>query len=300
MELSKDVIRFQIITLFPEMIHQACPFGVVGQALKNQKICVETINPRDFVQDVHQTVDDRPFGGGDGMVMLGEPLLSAVRTAEAKALAPGTKRIRKIYLSARGRQLTDVIIRDFATYDELILLCGRYGGVDQRLIESAVDDEICIGDFVLSGGEIGALVIIDAVGRLVPGVLGNSASINAESFANGWLEAPQFTRPRVWQGLETPEALLSGNHAKIERWRRIQSLLITAQTRPDLLLKTTPTEPEIREAISALNAMTAAERFVCGLDALDTIRAVLSSHLTRARELREKGVPRQLSNEANQ
>ncbi|MCM2282033.1 MAG: tRNA (guanosine(37)-N1)-methyltransferase TrmD [Bdellovibrionaceae bacterium] len=269
-------MRFTVLTLFPEMVLQGCSHGVVGQAVHDGKIRVETLNPRDWTTDVHHTVDDRPFGGGDGMVMLPGPLESAV----AKAVSGCSVPPRKIYLSARGRPFTDQLARELVASPEVILLCGRYGGVDQRLLEAEEFEEVSIGDYVLSGGELAALVLIDAVGRHVPGVLGNALSAENESFAVGLLEHPQFTRPRQWRDLEVPEILLGGNHAKIRQWRHHLAILITAQTRPELLANLSVRE--VREALARLDQLAESVRRATGLKDVEGIRLRLERRLEMA------------------
>lgn len=221
--------KFHFITAFPDMIDQALSWGVVGQARKKGLIDLHCENPRVFTEDVHQTIDDRPFGGGDGMIYLAEPLSQAIQ--KSKVALP---KASVIYLSPQGEPLTDRLVQDLAQDKEFILLCGRYGGIDQRVIEHSVDREISIGDYVLSGGELAACVLVDAVARQWPGVLGHQESANRESFRNGLLEAPLFTRPREMWGMSVPEILFSGHHAKIEEWKRCASWLVTEQKRPDL------------------------------------------------------------------
>lgn len=225
-------MKFSVITLFPQMIEEALQHGVVGQALKKNLFSLEAINPRQFTSDVHRTVDDRPFGGGDGMVMLYEPL--------KKSLESINERGTVIYLSPQGPRLTDAKVREISKLPAVTLLCGRYGGVDQRFLNEFVDEEISIGDYVLSGGEIGALALIDSVARFIPGVLGDESSALKDSVSCGYLEAPLFTRPREFvdekQVLQkVPDVLLSGNHALIEEWRGLVGLLLTLKKRPDLL-----------------------------------------------------------------
>lgn len=259
-------MRFQVITLFPEMIELGTRFGVVGQAVKDGRLAITALSPRVFTSNVHQTVDDRPFGGGDGMVMIPEPLKSAIEKSREQA-APGAK-LKVIHLSPRGRPFTDQVARELSEFDELILVASRYGGVDQRLLNDCVDDEISIGDYVLSGGELPALTVIDAVARLLPGVLGNESSPEEESFARGLLEHPQYTRPREWQGAEVPSDLLSGDHARIAAWRRKVSLLATAARRPELL-DSVATEAlqakDVEAALRFLREVKGAELEVLGL-----------------------------------
>lgn len=276
----KRTMQFSVLTLFPELIHQGCSHGVIGQAVRDAKIRVDTINPRQFTTDVHHSVDDRPFGGGDGMVMLPEPLEAAVHAAQA-ITGP---QARKIYLSARGHRFTDRLARELASGRNIILLCGRYGGVDQRLIEAERFEEVSLGDYVLSGGELGALVLIDAVGRHIPGVLGNAASSEDESFANGLLEYPQFTRPRSWRGLEVPGILLGGNHAKIRQWREHIALLATAQNRPDLLIEVTTAEA--KSALRLLGELSEEECAACGLHDREAIRVHLLACVRESEAMR--------------
>lgn len=263
-------MRFQVITIFPEMIEQAVSFGVVAQAHKEQRLSIEALSPREFTANFHKTVDDRPFGGGDGMVMLAEPLLLAVQALKTE------KNAKVIFLSAHGTPWTDQKARALAQEEHLILVCGRYGGVDQRFINAAVDEEISLGDFVLTGGELAALAVIDSVSRFLPGVLGNALSNQDESFAReGLLEAPQFTRPREWQGLETPAVLMSGNHAEIARWRFLLSIIKTAQLRQDLLRGANLDRKDLLSAAKLLRQMPEAEKNVCGITEAETVLRTL-------------------------
>lgn len=233
---------FHVITVFPEMINGALAYGVVSQAMKTGKITLTATTPRTFTSNVHQTVDDRPFGGGDGMIMMAEPMSQALEHVKAKIA--DSRRSQVIHLSPRGRPLTDELARSLAhDFDDLILIASRYGGLDQRFLNTCVDEEISVGDYVLSGGELPALVLIDAVARLLPGVLGNAESGASESFAHashGGLEFPQFTRPAEWSGQGIPEVLMSGNHARIVAWKQAMTVIVTAQNRPELLLGFTP------------------------------------------------------------
>lgn len=224
--------RFQVITVFPEMIQAAMAAGVFSQAQKNSLLELSCLNPRDFTTDVHRTVDDRPFGGGDGMIMLPEPLEKAI--THAKSLTP---RARVIYLSPQGKPLTHNRAQQLSREDALVLLCGRYGGVDQRLVNGFVDEEISTGDYVISGGELAACILMDAVSRFIPGVLGHKDSAEKDSFAEGLLEHPNYTRPREYRGDAVPEILLSGHHKKINEWKHLVSYLVTLQKRPDLINK---------------------------------------------------------------
>jgi tRNA (guanine37-N1)-methyltransferase len=248
-------MRFTVVTILPELIEPALTAGVVGRAREAGVITVDTINPRDFTRDKHRTVDDTPYGGGPGMVMKAEPLLAAIAkasepttsSADSQPESATTSRVppRRILLSPSGTPLTQARVRELAAHDHLVLVCGRYEGVDQRVIDLAIDEELSIGDYVLSGGELGALVIIDAVARLVPGVLGEPTSADDESFSAGLLEYPQYTKPQQLPEAVIPEAtrdraspvpavLQSGNHAAIAAWRRQQSMQRTAARRPDL------------------------------------------------------------------
>lgn len=220
-----------IISLFPEMFRAVTEFGVTGQAVKKGLLEVETWNPRDFTHDKHRTVDDRPYGGGPGMLMMVQPLRDAIHAA--KNAADGKAKV--IYLSPQGRKLDQAGVEELAQNENLILICGRYEGVDERIIQTEVDEEWSIGDFVLSGGELPAMSLVDAVARFVPGVLGDFASAEEDSFANGLLDCPHYTRPEVLDGLEVPAVLKSGNHKDIRRWRLQQSLGRTWLRRPELL-----------------------------------------------------------------
>lgn len=220
-----------VVTLFPEMFTALTEHGVTGRAVKRGQLTVEFSNPREHAHDRHRTVDDRPFGGGPGMLMKVEPLLEAIEAIRQKA----PSRPRVIYLSPQGKPLTQRRAEELAQLDSLVLLCGRYEGIDERIVETCVDEEISIGDYVLSGGELGAMVLLDAVSRLIPGVLGHADSAAEDSFSEGWLDCPHYTRPEEFAGQRVPEVLLSGNHALIRRWRLKQSLGRTWQRRPELL-----------------------------------------------------------------
>lgn len=208
--------------------------GVVGQAFQNKLISLETWNPRDFTHDRHRTVDDRPYGGGPGMVMKVQPLLDAILAAKGKGAKVG-ENIKVVYTSPQGKPLTHDLVQELASCDGLICVAGRYEGIDERLIESVVDEEISLGDFVLSGGEIASMAIIDSVARFVPGVLGSAESAEQDSFVNGLLDCPHYTRPEQVNELSVPAVLLSGDHQKIRRWRLKQSLGRTWSRRPELL-----------------------------------------------------------------
>jgi tRNA (guanine37-N1)-methyltransferase len=224
-------VRFDIVTLFPEMVRDAARYGVTGRALAAGKVSLEVWNPRDFTRDRHRTVDDRPYGGGPGMVMKVEPLRDAIRAAKGQA-TPGA---RVVLMSPQGTRLDQAAVRRFAAAPGLILVAGRYEGVDERLIETEIDEEWSIGDYVLSGGELPALVVFDAVVRLLPGVLGDAESAEQDSHAEGLLDHPHYTRPERVAGRDVPAVLQSGNHAAIGRWRLKQALGKTWLKRPDLL-----------------------------------------------------------------
>jgi len=225
------VIRLDCVTLFPEMFAAVTDWGITRRALEQGLWSLALWNPRDFTTDHYRTVDDRPYGGGPGMVMLAEPLEKAI--AAAKAAAKGEARV--IHLSPQGPVLDHGKVMELAGAPRLVLLAGRYEGVDERLVRRSVDEELSIGDYVLSGGELAAMVLIDAMVRQLPGALGDDASAGQDSFANGLLEAPQYTRPEVYAGKAVPPVLLSGHHAQIERWRLKQSLGRTWLRRPELL-----------------------------------------------------------------
>jgi len=220
-----------VITLFPDMFKAITEQGVSGRAVKNGLIQVQCWNPRDFTHDKHRTVDDRPYGGGPGMLMMVQPLRDAI--IAAKAAAGGDAKV--IYLSPQGRRLDQPGVEELSTNEKLILICGRYEGIDERIITSLVDEEWSIGDYVLSGGELPAMTLIDAVSRLVPGVLGKMASAEQDSFSEGLLDCPHYTRPECLDGESVPSVLLSGNHENIKRWRAEQSLIRTFIRRPDLI-----------------------------------------------------------------
>lgn len=222
--------QLDVITLFPAMFSPIFEQGVIGRALENKLLQFRAWNPRDFTQDKHKTVDDRSYGGGPGMVMMYQPLSSAI--AEARKLQPGVK---VIHLSPQGRPLTHDGVKELASRGGMILVSGRYEGIDERLNEHEIDEEWSIGDYVLSGGELAAMVLIDSVCRTLPGVLGHDESANQDSFVDGLLDYPHYTRPEKVNGYDVPEVLLSGNHEEIRRWRLKQSLGKTWRMRPDLI-----------------------------------------------------------------
>ena len=223
-------MRIVVVTLFPELVTQALAFGVLGRAVARDVLTVESIDPRQFATDLHRTVDDRPYGGGPGMVMKAEPLRQAVELAVLRV--PDA---RRVYLAADGRPVDQARVAALARLPGLVLVAGRYEGVDERFVECCIDETVSVGDLVLSGGELPALMLIDAMARLLPGTLGCAESAEHESFTTGLLDWPHYTRPEVWEGRPVPPVLLGGNHAEIERWRRRQALGRTRARRPDLL-----------------------------------------------------------------
>jgi tRNA (guanine37-N1)-methyltransferase len=227
-----NVIQFTVITIFPEMVENVLKFGVIGKAFDKGLIKLNLINPRDFSTDKHQRVDDRPFGGGAGMVMMYDPLAATV-----EHLRQQDKDLRLSFLSPQGKTLNQNTVNKLATQSHIVLLCGRYEGIDQRFIDKYVDDEISLGDFVISGGELAAATIIDAVARQIPQVLGDEDSAKTDSFMTNTLGAPQYTRSETLKTNGVPEILTSGNHAKIAKWREQQALKLTQLKRPDLLKK---------------------------------------------------------------
>jgi len=224
-------MKIALITLFPEMFKALTDYGVSGRALDNELLEISSFNPRNYTEDRQSTVDDRPYGGGPGMVLMIEPLRRAIQDAKNWAGVEA----KAVYLSPQGKVLNQAAINDFATRQSLILIAGRYEGIDERLIQLEVDEEWSIGDYVLSGGEIPAMVLMDAVIRQIPSALGHCESAIQDSFVDGLLDCPHYTRPDNYQGLAVPDVLLSGNHKEIKRWRLKQSLLRTQQRRPDLL-----------------------------------------------------------------
>ena len=245
-------MRFDVISLLPEMFDAISKYGITSRALERKIYSLNVINPREFTTDNHKTVDDRPYGGGPGMVMLAEPLSQAIKAAKALNAKAGIVGAKVIHLSPRGVKLTHEKVMEFSQANGLILLASRYEGVDERLLDALVDEEISIGDYVLSGGELPAMALIDAVVRQLPGAIGDADSAIEDSFVNGLLDCPHYTRPEVLTGLEfddnkcVPDVLLSGNHAKIREWRLKQSLLLTRAKRPDLLAARPLTKEEAR------------------------------------------------------
>jgi tRNA (guanine37-N1)-methyltransferase len=227
--------QFDVVTLFPPMFDAVTECGVTGRAREKGLYQLVLWNPRDFAANTYRTVDDRPYGGGPGMVMMAEPLEKAIAAARQRQKSSGVNAPRVIHLSPQGRLLHHLLVMELAQEQGLVLLAGRYEGVDERLIRRSVDDEISVGDYVLSGGELAAMVVMDCVVRQLPGALGDAESAHQDSFVNGLLDCPHYTRPEVYQGDAVPPVLLSGNHAEIGRWRFKQALGRTWQRRPDLL-----------------------------------------------------------------
>ena len=240
-------MRFDVVTLFPEMFDALTQYGVTRRAVEQGRFELQTWNPREFTTDNHRTVDDRPYVGGPGMVMLAEPLEKAIQAAKVAQAASGLARSRVIHLSPQGRPLTHQVVMELlASEDGIVLLASRYEGVDERLLQQQVDEELSIGDYVLSGGELAAMVVMDSVVRQIPGVLGDDASAQQDSFVQGLLDCPHYTRPEIYNGVAVPEVLMSGHHAEIEKWRLKQALGRTAKRRPDLLANRQLTKQETR------------------------------------------------------
>ncbi len=230
-------MRFHVLTLFPEMVLDGLNTSIIGRAIQNGKIGLEAVNIRDFATNKHMKVDDYPYGGGAGMVMQAEPVYLAYRSVEERisVLSETAKKPRVIYLTPQGSVFNQRMAEDLSKEEDLIFLCGHYEGIDERVLEMIVTDHVSIGDYVLTGGELPAMVIIDTISRLVEGVLHNDDSARYESFADNRLEYPQYTRPEEFMGRKVPEVLLSGNHAKIAEWREEESLKRTRERRPDLI-----------------------------------------------------------------
>ena len=233
-------MNFHILTLFPEMVMNGLNTSIIGRAINNGLLTIEAVNIRDFAENKHNRVDDYTYGGGAGMLMQAGPVFGAYESIAEKT----EKKPRVIYLSPQGSTFSQEMAEDFAKEEELVFLCGHYEGIDERVLEEIVTDYVSIGDYVLTGGELPAMVMIDAISRLLPGVLHNDASAEFESFQDNLLEYPQYTRPEEWHGKKVPEVLLSGHHVNIEKWRREQSVIRTAMRRPDLLEKAELTQKE--------------------------------------------------------
>lgn len=233
-------MKFHVLTLFPEMIEECMRYSITGRAIERGIFSLEAVNIRDFAENKHHKVDDYPYGGGAGMLMQAEPVYLACQHLQEQAGHP----LRTIYLTPQGNTFTQEMAREFAKEEDLVFLCGHYEGIDERVLEECVTDYVSIGDYVLTGGELPALVMMDTISRLVEGVLNNEDSAQTESFEGALLEYPQYSRPEIWRGKAVPEVLLSGHHANIEKWRREQSVRRTAKWRPDLLEKANLTEKE--------------------------------------------------------
>ncbi len=234
-------MKIKILTIFPEMFDSVLNASILGRARETGLLDITCVDIRPFSDRKHKNTDDYPFGGGAGMVMLAQPIMDAMASVTGEGFSG-----RRIYLGPRGQTLTTAKARELAREEELVLLCGHYEGVDQRALDTCIDEEISIGDFILTGGELAAMVLVDCVARFIPGVLGSAESPEEESFSDGLLEYPQYTRPRELCGMEVPPVLLSGDHAKIKAWRRMESLKATRRFRPDLFAKATLTDKERR------------------------------------------------------
>ena len=238
-------MNFHILTLFPEMVTDGLQTSIIGRAVKGGLLAIEAVNIRDYAFNKHQSVDDYPYGGGAGMLMQAEPVYQACHAVTEKIKEKNPQASpRVVYLSPQGKTFSQELAEEYAKEEDLILLCGHYEGIDERVLEEVVTDYVSIGDYVLTGGELPAMVMVDAISRLVPGVLHNEISAEFESFQDHLLEYPQYSRPEEWRGKKVPEVLLSGHHANIEKWRHQQSLLRTAENRPDLLEKAVLTEED--------------------------------------------------------
>ena len=235
-------MHFYIMTLFPEMVMNGLNTSIIGRAMSKELLAVEAVNIRDYAFNKHHSVDDYPYGGGAGMLMQAEPVYQCYKAIEEKISSE--KKPRVIYLSPQGRTFNQTMAEEFAKEEELIFLCGHYEGIDERVLEEIVTDYVSIGDYVLTGGELPAMIMIDAISRLIPGVLHNNVSAEFESFQDNLLEYPHYSRPETWHDKKVPPVLLSGHHVNIEKWRREQSVIRTAKNRPDLLEKAELTSKE--------------------------------------------------------
>ena len=252
-------MRFDIMTLFPEMVMNGLETSIIGRAVKNKILEIEAWNIRDYAFNKHSSVDDYPYGGGAGMLMQAEPVYQTYLAIQEKAALPEGKRPRVIYLSPQGKPFNQKMAEEFAEEEELVFLCGHYEGIDERVLEEIVTDYVSIGDYVLTGGELPSMIMVDAISRLVPGVLHNDVSAEFESFQDNLLEYPQYSRPETWHDKKVPEVLMSGHHANIEKWRREQSVIRTAKNRPDLLEKAELTDKERILAAQIQKEMTKSE-----------------------------------------
>ncbi len=251
-------MKFNIVTIFPDLFKTPLQYGLLGQSLKKKLNEVNLVDLRQFAELPHRHVDDKPFGGGDGMVMMAEPLAKAIQSLDSAA-----ENKLVVYLSPQGEKLNHALVQDLSKYQEITLICGRYGGVDQRFINEFVDREISIGDYVLNGGEFAALVLVDAVARIQPEVVGNPESILKDSFSDGLLEGPSFTRPQEFLGLEIPEVFLSGNHGKIDQLRKALSFYYTKTRRSDLL--ESKDKKNWMESVKTLTELSDEELKSCGV-----------------------------------
>ena len=248
-------MQFYIMTLFPEMVMGGLKTSIIGRAIKNELLSIEAINIRDYAFNKHNSVDDYPYGGGAGMLMQAEPVYQCYKALEDRI----GKRPRVVYLSPQGQTFNQKMAEEFAKEEELVFLCGHYEGIDERVLEEIGTDYVSIGDYVLTGGELPAMIMVDAISRLVPGVLHNDVSAEFESFQDNLLEYPQYSRPETWHDKKVPEVLMSGHHANIEKWRREQSVIRTAKNRPDLLEKAELTDKERILAAQIQKEMTKSE-----------------------------------------
>ena len=248
-------MQFYIMTLFPEMVMGGLKTSIIGRAIKNELLSIEAINIRDYAFNKHNSVDDYPYGGGAGMLMQAEPVYQCYKALEDRI----GKRPRVVYLSPQGQTFNQKMAEEFAKEEELVFLCGHYEGIGERVLEEIVTDYVSIGDYVLTGGELPAMIMVDAISRLVPGVLHNDVSAEFESFQDNLLEYPQYSRPETWHDKKVPEVLMSGHHANIEKWRREQSVIRTAKNRPDLLEKAELTDKERILAAQIQKEMTKSE-----------------------------------------
>ena len=248
-------MQFYIMTLFPEMVMGGLKTSIIGRAIKNELLSIEAINIRDYAFNKHNSVDDYPYGGGAGMLMQAEPVYQCYKALEDRI----GKHPRVVYLSPQGQTFNQKMAEEFAEEEELVFLCGHYEGIDERVLEEIVTDYVSIGDYVLTGGELPSMIMVDAISRLVPGVLHNDVSAEFESFQDNLLEYPQYSRPETWHDKKVPEVLMSGHHANIEKWRREQSVIRTAKNRPDLLEKAELTDKERILAAQIQKEMTKSE-----------------------------------------
>lgn len=234
-------MKFYIMTLFPDMVRDGLNTSIIGRAASKGLLSVDAINIRDYAFNKHQSVDDYPYGGGAGMLMQAEPIYQTYKALQEKT---GKKNLRTVFLSPQGKTFNQSMAEEFAKEEDLVFLCGHYEGIDERVLEEIVTDYVSIGDYVLTGGELPAMIMVDCISRLIPGVLHNDVSAEFESFQDNLLEYPQYSRPEVWHEKAVPPILMSGHHANIEKWRREQSVIRTAKNRPDLLAKAELTEAE--------------------------------------------------------